>query len=237
MIGYFRFFITGVIFFLYSLVFFFVFLFRPFHPNNTHIMSKVGRQIFLKLLGIKLSIEIDPEVDKNGQYIYLGNHQTLLDVIIFGAICPRRTIVLGKKEIAYIPIFGQLFWLLGHFLVDRKNHDKAMGTMSKLKEKLFKKRASVLIMPEGTRMYSKGLGGFKKGAFRLAIDSRLPIVPIVVSRSLNDIDCSRWASGYVKAKILKPIDVSDLRKENMVEFIELTRNVYLKELNELSAGS
>ena len=148
-----------------------------------HAYTRVGHPRFLgqilswsarTLLSIELHVdgELALIADDHKPCVYVCNHQSFLDMIGVMAVFPTRTVILAKKSIVFIPVFGQIYWLVGHYLVDRKKHAQGMQVMAAIAEKVKRDGASVWIFPEGTRNRKGGLLPFKKGAFHLAVQAQ-----------------------------------------------------------------
>lgn len=137
-------------------------------------------KIWGSICGIRVKVIDRHKVDKNQSYIFACNHTSNLDTMIF----PRSSIFalrpLAKKEIKKIPVMGYLFDKAGIF-VDRSSAESRSESMKAMKN-LIDRGVSVFIFPEGTRNRTdKPLGPFYNGAFRLAIESGIPIVPVVMT--------------------------------------------------------
>ena len=114
--------------------------------------------------------------------VIVGNHQTELDVLMLGEIFPRFCSVTAKKSLARAPFLGWFMSLSGTVFIDRKERTAALKVFSDAAEEMRRQRQSVFIFPEGTRSYAEEarLLDFKKGAFHLAIQAGVPVVPVVV---------------------------------------------------------
>ena len=144
---------------------------RAGHPRFLGIISSsVTRTLF----GITVTVdgELALIADDHKPYVYVCNHQGMMDFIAMASVFPARTVILAKKSIVYLPLFGQIYWLVGHYLVDRKKHAQGMQVMAAIAEKVKRDGASVWIFPEGTRNRKGGLLPFKKGAFHLAVQAQ-----------------------------------------------------------------
>lgn len=115
--------------------------------------------------------------------VFIGNHQTELDVLMLGAIFPKYCSVTAKAQLKNVPFLGWFMSLSGTIFIDRKNSKDARSAMDGAATEIKTKRQSVYMFPEGTRSYTKEptLLPFKKGAFHLAVQSGVPIVPVVVA--------------------------------------------------------
>lgn len=186
-------------------------LVRPNHPNNARLMGHIFGKIFIKIMGIDLIIEGENNLNKvhNGAVI-ISNHQNTCDIFIYGSIAPPRAVSIGKKALLKIPVFGVLYALSGNILIDRSNSKRAAKSLAVAAQKIKEKKLWVWIMPEGTRSYGRGLLPFKQGAFQLAINSQVPLVPFCFSNYHSKLDFNKFKSGKVIARILDPISVDGL---------------------------
>ena len=111
----------------------------------------------------------------------MGNHQTALDVLLLGTIFPKYCSVTAKKSLKRTPFLGWFMALSGTVFIDRASRTSALKAFEGAADEMKRKRQSVFIFPEGTRSHAEEpmLLGFKKGAFHLAIQAKVPIVPVV----------------------------------------------------------
>ena len=150
--------------------------------NFNHYWTRMGTWGMSRILGLRVQLEGALSLEAFQPCIYIGNHQDNLDMFIFGSIFPHRTIVIGKRELAWIPIFNLFYYAAGNIFLDRKRHRQALAGISSAGRQIRERGVSVMIFPEGTRNRSgKGLLPFKKGAFHMALEAGLPLVPLVAS--------------------------------------------------------
>lgn len=183
-------------------------LLRPFHRDNVHHTSRYLGKI-TKILGFDVEVRIPESVKNIGPVIYVANHQNSYDVFTMANAVQTSTVSVGKKSLKWIPIFGQMYWLTGNILIDRKNTSKAMGFINLTATKIKEKKLSIWIFPEGTRSKGRGLLPFKTGAFRTAALANVPIVPICASNQVGTIELGRWNNGKIIIEFLDPIYISD----------------------------
>lgn len=183
-------------------------LLRPFHRNNVYHTAKYLGKI-TTLLGLKVEVRVPESIKNVGPVIYVANHQSNYDVFTVANAVQPGTVTVGKKSLKWIPIFGQMYWLTGNILIDRKDTNKAMGTMSVTVDKIIKKRLSVWMFPEGTRSKGRGLLPFKTGAFRTAIKANVPIVPICASNEDKGFSLGRWDNGKMIIELLDPVYIPE----------------------------
>jgi lysophosphatidate acyltransferase len=143
-------------------------------------------------------------LDSNRPVVIIGNHQSELDVLLLGAMFPRYTSVSAKKSLKNIPFLGWFMTLSGTVFIDRVDRNQAMKAFEGAAREMREHRQNVFIFPEGTRSYAEKpvLLPFKKGAFHLAVQAGVDILPVVVenySRVLN-VKARRFNSGTVRVK-------------------------------------
>lgn len=199
--------VISIAFTLFSLV-------RPFHRNNVHHTARYMGKIS-KLLGLTVEVRIPESVKNLGPVVYVANHQNNYDLFTVSNAVQPGTVSVGKKSLKWIPFFGQMYWLTGNILIDRKNTSKAMNTMNLTADKIKKNKLSVWLFPEGTRSKGRGLLPFKTGAFRTAVQAGVPLVPVCASNSHNVIKLNRWNNGKMIIEFLDPVDITDSSREGI----------------------
>ena len=186
------------------------------------------------LTGSRFVIKGEQHADRHTPTLYVCNHASILDIFVGIWMSRVGTCGVAKKEIVYYPFFGQFFWLAGHLTLDRSNNKRAVGALEKLVGFVARHKLSVYIWPEGTRSRDGRLLPFKRGAFHLALATKLPIVPIVLTGTQRAWP-NRTLTLYkttVNIQFLPPIPTAHWTKDNLDEHIEEIRQVYLKHLPE-----
>lgn len=190
------------------------------------------------IFGIKVEIRnacLNKNLSKS--CIYIANHQNNYDMVTVSYVVQPKTITVGKKNLLWIPLFGQLYWLSGNILIDRSNSiRKSRSLLIKIIKIIKMNNISVWIFPEGTRNYGRGLLPFKTGAFYAAIAAKVPIIPICVSDVSNKkIKLNRLSNGLVIIEIMPPIeteqcDLSQVRR--MAAYCHKIMQLKIDNLNE-----
>src|SRR5690349_11829276 len=171
--------------------------------------------------------------------VFLFNHQSQLDVLILAKLLHGGFTGVAKKELANSPGFGLMFRLADVAFVDRHDHDQAVRALGPAVQKL-RDGISLVIAPEGTRSPTPALGPFKKGAFHVAMEAGVPIVPIVIRNSgeLMWRSARTIHSGTVQVAVLPPIPTTGWTSEDLDKRVEEVRGQYLATLaNWPTAGS
>ncbi|WMC10112.1 1-acylglycerol-3-phosphate O-acyltransferase [Oceanimonas pelagia] len=197
-------------------------LVRPRHPNNVYLLGRLFH-LACPLVGLKVSVRGREHVKGLESAIYIANHQSNWDIITHPGVLSPRTVAIGKNSLFWIPLFGPLFWLSGNLLINRENKAKAASTIGKVVERIRSRRLSIWMFPEGTRSKGKGLLPFKTGAFHIALQAGVPIVPIACSSYFGQVDLNRWDNGEVLIDIMPPIDVSDCQPAQLRDLLKQSR--------------
>ncbi|WP_026375944.1 1-acylglycerol-3-phosphate O-acyltransferase [Aestuariibacter salexigens] len=195
-------------FIIVNLMLLLVCLARPFHRNNVHIAGQLYSTMAWTM-GLKVTVRKAPDVNYNVPCVYLCNHQNSWDLVTVCKAAQPGTVVIGKKSLLWIPIFGQLFWLSGNIIIDRKNKGKAHNTLQYTAREIAEKRLSAWFFPEGTRSYGRGLLPFKSGAIRTAIQTNEPVVIVCASNLHNKIRWNRWDNGEMLIELQRPQPLTD----------------------------
>lgn len=172
--------------------------------------------------GSRLTWKGTEHLDASRPAIYVSNHSSALDVFIGMWLSPVGTVGIAKKEVVYYPFLGQLYLLSGHLRIDRSSPRQAVLSLRELAAFVKEKQLSIYIWPEGTRSRTGRLKRpFKKGFGHLAMQTGLPVVPVVVKGAHK-----AWEKGKmrltavdVEIEILPPIDTSEWKKRSLAEHL------------------
>ena len=186
------------------------------------------------LIGLDLDVQGRKHLWKKRPAIFMFNHQSNADMLIMANLVRRDIVGVGKRELKNLPVIGPLMGAAGVVFIDRSDRHAAIETMQPLVEAMRSKRKSLVIAPEGTRAPTRKLGAFKKGGFHVAIQSGVPIVPVVIHNS-NDISPKGdkiFRSGTVNVNILPAIDTSDWSVNTIDAHVTAVRNLFAKTLGQ-----
>jgi HAD superfamily hydrolase (TIGR01490 family) len=163
--------------------------------------------------------------------VFLFNHQSQLDVLILAKLLHGGFTGVAKRELTRSPAFGLMFRLADVAFVDRHDHAQAVKALQPAVQKL-RDGISLVIAPEGTRSATPALGPFKKGAFHVAMQARVPIVPIVIRNSgeLMWRSARTIHSGTVQVVVLPPIPTTGWVTEDLDKHVDEVRGQYLATL-------
>jgi putative phosphoserine phosphatase / 1-acylglycerol-3-phosphate O-acyltransferase len=195
-----------------------------------------GTDVALALAGVSLAIRGEENLWSARPAVFIFNHQSSLDALIVGSLIRRDITGVAKKEAARDPRFAPIGLLTDVAYIDRKNSTKARSALAPVVEKIRSGR-SLAIAPEGTRTPTPRLGRFKKGAFHIAMQAEVPIVPIVL-RNAGELmwrGSSVIRPGTVDVAVLPPVPTDDWQVEDLTDRIAEIRAAYAATFEALSA--
>ncbi|MDZ4678044.1 MAG: lysophospholipid acyltransferase family protein [Oligoflexia bacterium] len=212
-------------FFFCCFITLFVAIIRWRHPSNGYFCSVLFTNGTKLITGLRIKIHNKERLRATQPCIYLGNHQSNVDILVHADCYPPRTIAIGKKELLWIPLFGFLFYLCRNILLDRKDHSRAVEGLNQAKDYLMNKNISIYMFPEGTRNRgAKKLLPFKKGAFHMAILAGVPVLPVVASHidTLVDFKAKKIHPGTFNVEVLEPIPTKGLTIDDIDTLMQTT---------------
>ena len=187
------------------------------------VMARPWARGAICLVGVKL--KIDGAENLTGPAVFVSNHQSLIDVVFLPAILPRKVRWVAKKELLRIPLWGWAFGAGGAVLIDRKNPRAAILNIREGLKRL-PKGWSVVVFPEGTRSLDGTLKPFKKGAFHIALETGMPMVPIGMdgAHDIVPLGASLVRAGEVRVTVGKPIPTDTWTEATLDQHIAQVRD-------------
>jgi 1-acyl-sn-glycerol-3-phosphate acyltransferase len=213
---------TGYGLFVFTVVFtaLLPFLFIPIlFPSRHKLIGSLNR-IWAKALFIGIfkpfTVELRAPLDPKRQYIFCPNHFSYIDIPTMG-LNPINAIFVGKSSISKVPVFGYMYSKL-HITVDRSNLKSRYSSMIKSLEAIDEGK-SLVIYPEGGIITKKDpvMGRFKEGAFRVAIEKQIPIVPVTIPHNwiiLPPYEFLVWR-GRIRVIFHEPIETKGLTLDDV----------------------
>jgi putative phosphoserine phosphatase/1-acylglycerol-3-phosphate O-acyltransferase len=207
-------------------------LLRRSRKAMVDVTGAVGSDLGLAVAGIDVDIVEGAEHLWSARpCVFVFNHQSKLDTIVVAKLLRTDFTGVAKKEAANVPGFGQFFRLAGVAFIDRSNPAQAREALQPAVDKL-REGTSLVLAPEGTRSATPRLGPFKKGAFHIAMQAGVPMVPIVL-RNVGELmwrGSQTLRSGTIEVCVLPPVDTSDWRRETLTDHVAEVRKLFLDTL-------
>ena len=173
--------------------------------------------------------------DPRRPYVVVANHESFVDILLICHV-PMEMKWMSKSEFFKIPMLGWAMRLAGDIRLDRGDKKSGARALAECRDRL-DKRVSVMIFPEGTRSKTGELGEFKDGAFRVAIQSGVPILPLAVLGTRDALIKHDWRFGYSRAevRVLDPISTDGLTKADVESLRDRAREVIAAALDDMRA--
>lgn len=188
-------------------------------------------RLFCYLLFIPVTITGQEHIQPQQSYVFVSNHQSMYDVFVIYGWLPVIFKWLMKAELKHTPFVGWACQAAGHIFVERKSVVNAMNSLKEVEQRLTNGICTV-IFPEGTRTSNGEVGRFKRGAFQIAIDLHLPVVPISLTGCYEVMD--RHALLVTRHPITmhigEPIYLDQLGTDDSQEIITIVRDEVVKNM-------
>jgi 1-acyl-sn-glycerol-3-phosphate acyltransferase len=188
-------------------------LVAPFDRDG-HAIVRCGRvwvRWILWTCGIRVDVDGLENIPRDRPCVYMSNHQSVVDIVALIATLPVAWRFVAKRELTWIPVFGWALVLGRQIIVDRKNRESSVKSLTAAAERI-RAGANVIIFPEGSRSTDASLREFKSGGFHLALQAGAPIVPVAISGSwrITPKRSLRIHSGRVLVRYGEPIETQGL---------------------------
>lgn len=187
----------------------------------------------LKVTGVTLTVEGLENIPKEGPCVFVGNHRSYYDIPLLLASLDKPHGILAKEELGKIPLLNRWMKLLGCVFVQRDDVRASVRALNDATA-IVEGGRSFVIFPEGTRYKGEegGAGEFKAGAFRIAVKTGAPVVPVAVTgaRALFETNGNRCRPGSVRIKIMSPIQTAGMSKAEQKQLPDAVRQSILAAL-------
>jgi 1-acyl-sn-glycerol-3-phosphate acyltransferase len=195
-------------------------------------MARIWSKFILFGMGFYYKIDKEEALDPDKSYMIVANHTSMADIMLMLAVINKPFVFVGKKELSKIPLFG-FFYKRTCILVDR-NCSKSKRDVFDSAQKRLNRGLSVCIFPEGGVPSDESivLDTFKDGAFRLAIEHQIPIVPITFADNKKRFSYTFFSGspGVMRVKIHTLVDTSGKTSDNRKEIREGVREIIYTQL-------
>lgn len=184
-----------------------------------------------KLALCKVTVIGKEKIDPNASYVFTPNHQSAWDIFLTYGYLNHNIKWVQKQELRKLPFVGKASEIAGHIFVNQSSLKSMKETITKAEQEL-QKGDSMVIFPEGARTKTGQMGKFKKGAFVIAQQMQLPIVPITLNGPFNVMKIHSYLinPGKMELIIHDPIPTAGIADEEIPELVEKTRTIVHSDL-------
>lgn len=174
------------------------------------IAGKAWGKFLVGITPVSVNIDGAEHIDPRQSYVIVSNHQSIYDILVLYGWLDIDFKWVMKAELRKIPGLGASCEKMGHIFIDRKNRHRAIATLNEAKKKITN-GTSVIFFPEGTRSSGNKLRPFKKGAFHMAKELHIPILPITIAgtKDIHPTHTFDTFPGSATMYIHPPISVED----------------------------
>ena len=210
----------------------FINLFSPFSKLKIYI-AQSWVQPWLWASRAKTIVTHAKDFDRNASYVVISNHLSNLDNLLLFRYLKINWVFMAKKEVYKLPVFRTAAKAFNFIKVDRKNTND-MKSITAQAKKIFQNKWSIMIYPQGTRTDKNESFIFKKGAFLIAAENNIPILPVVIAGTADIWPKNSYYMNGGNARIhtFEPIYVPKLSKDETQKFIDgiqkMMHNKYLE---------
>jgi 1-acyl-sn-glycerol-3-phosphate acyltransferase len=191
---------------------------------RTYKLTRFWAGVASAFMGITVSIRGAENVTPNTSYIITPNHQSHSDILALLKVLPTPFRWVIKRELLKIPVFGQALAATGAIAVNRADRNSSVQSLKEGSKKLTG-GWSVLIYPEGTRSPDGNIQEFKKGAFMMAVQTGIPILPVTCNGAAKILRKKTLAlsPGHISITIGRPIVTTGMTEQDVPELMERTK--------------
>ena len=216
-----------------------VILFSPFDYKKGRILGfivKYWAKTIFKTMNINVRVIGLDKLDRNADYIFAPNHASSLDIPLILGFLPFWIVPISKIELKWIPFLGWAMQAAGHVFVDRRDHEKAMLSIAKIKNSLFKNPRSILIFPEGSRTNDGKVNQFKTGGLSIGISTKISIVPVAIEGTFESLSkhSKKFVNKLLTINIGSPVDTRKYSLDGRKDLANIVNSEVKKLKNELN---
>ena len=205
--------------------------------RRQHWCAQVWCRLIARTTGARVRVHGLENIRAGTSYVFLSSHQSYMDIPAMLGYLPVQLRIAAKKVLFRIPFMGWHLSRAGHIPVDRSSTEAAVATMQKAAGYI-QGGICAFVFPEGTRSPDGALHAFKKGGFKLALQARVPVVPLTIlgSRQVLPKNSIIFRPGPVDMYIDPPIQTNGLVDEDLEALMQTVRATMARHFKEYYAG-
>lgn len=196
------------------------------HKFWGYVPPKYWSKIICRVALCSITVKGTEKLDKNGAYIFAPNHQSAFDIFLIYGYLGYNIKWVQKHSLRRLPFVGKASEMAGHVFVNQSSLKSMIDTIKKAKDEL-QDGVSMAIFPEGARTENGKMGRFRKGAFIIAKEMNLPVVPITLNGPFDVMKIHTYLihPGKLELIIHDPISTKGLTDEDIPDLLEKTKDV------------
>lgn len=198
-----------------------------FHPSAANFKRNAGAwgRMILGLSGIRVHVTDRARLDPDRPWVFVSNHQNLLDILALSAALPYPFGFVAKEELSRVPFLGAAIRNSASVFIDRRDPRSALVSLKQAGERI-RRGNSVLMFVEGTRSYGRELMPLKKGAFAVAVEAGVAMVPVTIvdGYKLMNEQQRLLCGGTIHIVVGEPIPLEGKTRRDIPQLMEVTRD-------------
>jgi 1-acyl-sn-glycerol-3-phosphate acyltransferase len=198
-----------------------------FDPEGTrqHRCAQTWSRMIARTVGARVRVHGAEHIRPGASYVFLSTHQSYMDIPVMLGYIPAQLRIAAKREVFQIPFLGWHMRRAGHISINRSSTTEAVASLRSAADQIGE-GVSAFLYPEGTRSRDGSLQPFKKGGFKLAMQARLPIIPVTIvgTRQLLPRDSIIFRPGPVDMYLDAPLPTGGLSDEDLPELMQSVRD-------------
>jgi 1-acyl-sn-glycerol-3-phosphate acyltransferase len=187
---------------------------------HCEIVARNWSRTLLWAAGVRVVLEDEERIDPDRAQVLVANHVSWFDVLVLAGHLPGTVRFVGKKELARVPFFGAAWKACGHIAIDRSDRAAAIESLAEARRLIEEEHPTMIFFPEGTRSETGELRSFKKGAFVLAIQTGVEVIPAAILGSREVMRKGSWSirtGRTVRVRFGTPVPVDGLDVDDRSE--------------------
>lgn len=190
---------------------------------------------FLRIPPVRYVVHGLSHAEPGQQYVVVTNHLSNFDIPLVLQTVPGKVRFLAKKELYKIPLFGPAMVKIGVVIIDRRAGMSVHDAIFTASAESIRQGNWLLVFAEGTRSRDGEMARFKKGAFRIAVDNQLPLLPVVIEGTydVNPPESMLIFPGKAQVSIMEPVDTAGLVRTDIAALADKVQGMMLEEYDRL----
>jgi 1-acyl-sn-glycerol-3-phosphate acyltransferase len=197
---------------------------RDSDGRRQHWCASTWSRLIARTVGARVRVHGAESLRAGQSYVFLSTHQSYMDIPVMLGYLPAQLRIAAKREVFRIPFLGWHMQRAGHIAINRASTEEAIGTLRRAASEV-RPGVSVFLYPEGTRSRDGALQPFKKGGFKFALQTGLPVVPVTIvgTRAMLPRDSIIFRPGPVEMYLDAPIPTAGLSDADLPALMEQVR--------------
>lgn len=201
--------------------------------RRQHWCASTWSRMIARTVGARVSVKGAEHLREGASYVFLSTHQSYMDIPVMLGYLPAQLRIAAKREVFLIPFLGWHMRRGGHISINRGSTEEAVESLRRAAAEV-RPGVSVFLFPEGTRTRDGSLQTFKKGGFKFALQTGLPVVPVTITgtRKLLPRDSLIFRPGPVEMHLDAPLPTAGLDDADLPALMQQVRDAMLKNFHE-----